>query len=69
MIKAANPEFTHYERAVPELREYLIDSFGSYERIDYGTGHEMNLYVFIYCMCKIGAYTIEDYRPLINKVF
>jgi serine/threonine-protein phosphatase 2A activator len=69
MMQAGNPNFTHFGRAIPELKDYLIDSFGSYERIDYGTGHELNFVMFIYCMCKIGIYTIEDYKPLINKVF
>ena len=69
MMQAGNPNFTHFKRAVPELKEYLIDSFGSYERIDYGTGHELNFVMFIYCMCKLGIYTIDDYKPLINKVF
>ena len=69
ILQAGNPNFVHFARAIPELREYLIDSFGSYERIDYGTGHELNFYVFLYCMCKIGIYKYEDYKPLINKVF
>lgn len=47
----------------------MIDSFGSYERIDYGTGHELNFYIFIYCMCKLGIYTKDDYKFLINCVF
>ena len=46
-----------FDRAVPELKLYLQESFGSYERIDYGTGHELNFVVFIFCMCKIGAFT------------
>jgi hypothetical protein len=45
-----------FDRAVPELMLYLQESFGSYERIDYGTGHELNFVVFIFCMCKIGAF-------------
>jgi len=67
--QAGNPEFKHFARAVPELKEYLIDSFGSYERIDYGTGHELNFYVFLYCMCKIGIYSVDDYKVLINRIF
>lgn len=61
MMQAGNPNFTYFERAIPELKEYLFDSFGSYERIDYGTGHELNFLMFIYCMCKLGVYTIDDY--------
>jgi len=48
---------------------YLIDSFGSYERLDYGTGHELNFFVFLYCMCKLGFYNYDDYKCLINKIF
>jgi predicted KAP-like P-loop ATPase len=33
--------------AIPELQVYLLDSFGSYERIDYGTGHELNFLAFL----------------------
>ena len=64
-----NPEFKNFKRAIPELKAYLIDSFGSYERIDYGTGHELNFFVFIYCLCKLGIYTVDDYKVLINCVF
>ena len=66
---AGNPEFQNFARAIPELKEYLLDSFGSYERIDYGTGHELNFFIFLYCMCKIGVYGVDDYQVLINKVF
>ena len=69
IIRAGNPNFVNFLRPIPELKEYLIDSFGSYERIDYGTGHELNFFIFLYCMCKIGIYGYNDYRPLINKIF
>merc|ERR1711988_61849 len=68
-MEAGNPEFGHKAQAITELREYLLDSFGSYERIDYGTGHELNFIVFLYCMCKIGIYGVDDYEALINKIF
>ena len=66
---AGNPEFKHFARAVPELKGYLTDSFGSYERIDYGTGHELNFYIFLFCLCKLGIFGIDDYQVLINRVF
>lgn len=44
-----------------ELYPYFLDSFGSYERIDYGTGHEMNFIVFLYCLHWIGIYEKEDF--------
>ena len=66
---AGNPEFKHLDRAIPELKQYLVDSFGDYQRIDYGTGHELNFFVLLYCLCKIGIYKAADYKVLINKVF
>ena len=69
IIKAGNEEFDNYENAISEIKYYLMDSFGSYERIDYGTGHELNFYVFLYCLCKIGVYHYADYEALINKIF
>jgi len=49
------------QKAWIELYPYLLDSFGSYERIDYGTGHEMNFLVFLYCLYWIGIYTKTDF--------
>ena len=55
--------------AIPELEAYLVDSFGSYERIDYGTGHELNFLAFLICLYKIGVYTEEHFSGLINQIF
>ena len=42
-----------FEKALPELKVYLTESFGSYERLDYGTGHELNFVVFLLCLFKL----------------
>lgn len=39
-----------------ELRAYLCDSFGNRQRIDYGTGHELNFIVFLMGLYKICTY-------------
>ncbi|XP_075214757.1 serine/threonine-protein phosphatase 2A activator-like [Lycorma delicatula] len=58
-----------YYRAVPEIQEYLIESFGNATRIDYGTGHEMAFCMFLCCLFKIGAFTTDDSLQVIFLVF
>lgn len=36
-----------------ELLCYILDSFGNYQRIDYGTGHEMNFVIFLMGVFKL----------------
>jgi len=71
--------------AVVELRVYILDSFGSYERLDFGTGinififltfisnaikgHELSFAVFLYCLKELGYYGKEDYEKAIRNVF
>lgn len=37
-----------------ELKFYLEDSFGNKQRIDYGTGHELNFIIFLMGFYKLG---------------
>ena len=55
--------------AAIELVPYLQDSFGNRIRIDYGTGHETNFLLFIYCLAKQGLLTADDARALVLVVF
>lgn len=43
-------------RAKAELQAYLIGSFGSAQRLDYGTGHELSFLAFLGCLWKLGAF-------------
>ena len=58
-----------FERSFSEIKVYMLESFGSYERLDYGTGHELNFVVFLFSLFKMGVLIKEDLRPAINKVF
>ncbi|KAL7622228.1 Serine/threonine-protein phosphatase 2A activator 1 [Parahypoxylon ruwenzoriense] len=42
--------------AVDELTAYLLGSFGSPQRLDYGTGHELSFLAFLGCLWKLGTF-------------
>ncbi|KAJ4331425.1 Serine/threonine-protein phosphatase 2A activator 1 [Didymella glomerata] len=42
--------------AKSELEAYFIGSFGSSQRLDYGTGHELSFLAFLGCLWKLGAF-------------
>ncbi|EHA47123.1 serine/threonine-protein phosphatase 2A activator 1 [Pyricularia oryzae 70-15] len=43
--------------AIDELRAYFLGSFGSSQRLDYGTGHELSFLAFLGGLWKLGAFT------------
>lgn len=42
---------------VSELKAYFIGGFGSSQRLDYGTGHELSFLAFLGCIWKLGGFT------------
>ncbi len=40
-----------------ELTPYLMGGFGSPQRLDYGTGHELSFLAFLGCVWKLGGFT------------
>lgn len=50
------------ERAdlMEELGKYLLGSFGSSERLDYGTGHELSFLAFLAAIWKLGGFAQSD---------
>lgn len=50
------PSSTAEVSAKAELEAYLIGSFGSSQRLDYGTGHELSFLAFLGCLWKLGAF-------------
>ncbi|KAB5591718.1 hypothetical protein CTheo_4832 [Ceratobasidium theobromae] len=69
LLKSMLPESLH--KAIPFLQPYLLTSFGSFIRIDYGTGHELSFVVFLLCLHKIGFLTndLEVERSTVLDVF
>jgi serine/threonine-protein phosphatase 2A activator len=46
--------------ALVELKAYFLGGFGSSQRLDYGTGHELSFVAFLGCLWKLGAFKGED---------
>lgn len=46
--------------AKDELTAYLLGSFGSAQRLDYGTGHELSFLAFLGCIWKLGGFQVEN---------
>jgi serine/threonine-protein phosphatase 2A activator len=46
--------------AKSELEAYLLGSFGSSQRLDYGTGHELSFLAFLGCLWKLGAFPASN---------
>lgn len=61
---------TDLEQNTAELSEYLINSFGNYQRIDYGTGHEAHFIAWLYCLTFLGVFSVpEDLKYIGLAVF
>ena len=43
-----------------ELMSYLTGSFGSSQRLDYGTGHELSFLAFLACLWKLNGFAQAD---------
>lgn len=67
MIESILPQ--HLKGASKELKGYFEDSFGNRTRIDYGTGHETNFCIFLYCLAKLGVMKEEDSLAAVLLVF
>ncbi|KAI9781772.1 MAG: Serine/threonine-protein phosphatase 2A activator 1 [Geoglossum umbratile] len=52
-IEYAEPQTV---KAQDELMAYLIGAFGSAQRLDYGTGHELSFLAFLACVWMLGGF-------------
>jgi len=57
--------------AVPHVRPYLLDAFGSFVRMDYGTGHETSFAIFLLCLTLIRFFCFDskEARDIVLTVF
>ena len=56
---------------VPYIKPYLLTSFGSFTRMDYGTGHETSFALFLLCLVLVRFFEPipEVERQLVLAVF
>jgi hypothetical protein len=52
----SNSKSQKQEKVIIELQANLHQAYGHDIRLDFGTGHELCFYIFIYILCKIGMF-------------
>ncbi|KXL48228.1 MAG: hypothetical protein FE78DRAFT_29305 [Acidomyces sp. 'richmondensis'] len=56
------------ESLLAELKAYFLGSFGSAQRLDYGTGHELSFLAFLGCLWKLGGFEDGEERAIVMGV-
>ncbi|TIA73772.1 hypothetical protein E3P89_00999 [Wallemia ichthyophaga] len=68
MLTPLLPNNNHTD-ALNQITPTLLNAFGSFVRIDYGTGHELSFIVVLYMLRQIGVLNSTHNYELIAKVF
>ena len=67
-LKELLTDILYAEHSV-ELSAHLSGSFGNEVRMDYGTGHETNFVIFLYCLFQCDILTKSDRNTIVLKIF
>ena len=62
---------SNFQSAIPFLSPYLLTSFGSFTRMDYGTGHEASFALFLLCLTLVRFFepVPESEREIVLTLF
>ncbi|KAN0133332.1 Serine/threonine-protein phosphatase 2A activator 1 [Lactarius tabidus] len=65
------PMMSNLSAAVPHVRPYFLTAFGSFLRMDYGTGHETSFAMFLLCLTLVRflRFDPEEARDMVLNVF
>lgn len=61
-LSGTKPEHTSL---LDELKVYLLGSFGSSQRLDYGTGHELSFLAFLACLWKVDVFDAGEEQAIV----
>ena len=61
-IPSSTLSFPHKTEVIArsEIESYLLGSFGSSQRLDYGSGHELSFLAFLGCIWKLGGFSSSE---------
>ncbi|KAH8740412.1 phosphotyrosyl phosphatase activator protein-related [Cryptosporidium ryanae] len=65
LTELLNQKFDYLE----EVQIYFVESFGNRNRVDYGTGHELNFILFLFCINKLGIIQNNYLSELVMVIF
>ncbi|GEM08613.1 hypothetical protein Rt10032_c06g2630 [Rhodotorula toruloides] len=54
---------------LPELSFHFRSSFGSAQRLDYGSGHELSFLAYLTCLCRLRVFGENDEQAIVTRVF